>query len=79
MESLLEAAAREYVNSSRGARVDRNRLVVSKFYAWFQQDFGNSETNVITHLAQYAKPDLARAIRRAAEISGYEYDWSLNE
>nr|CAK32602.1 hypothetical protein 17H9-28 [uncultured organism] len=78
-DSLLEAAAREYVNSPRGTLIDGESLTVSKIYAWFQEDFGNSDRNVIKHLARYAKPDLAMALRRITEISGYQYDWSLND
>ena len=78
-ESLLEAAAREYVNSPRGARFEGGRLTVSKIYSWFQEDFGNSEKKVIDHLARYADPDLAAALSRTTRISGYEYDWGLNE
>jgi hypothetical protein len=78
-DSLLEAAAREYVNSPRGTLIDGESLTVSKIYAWFQEDFGNSDRNVIKHLARYAKPDLAMALRRITEIGGYQYDWSLND
>lgn len=77
-ETLLEAAARAFVNHPRGARFDGDRLVVSSIYDWFEADFGGSEAGVVEHLRRYGSPEL-RA--RLADRRGYDddvYDWSLN-
>ncbi len=78
-EALLEAAARAYVNHPRGARVENGRLTVSSIYAWFREDFGNTEAGAIAHLKRYAGPDLATALETVTNIEDYEYDWALNE
>ncbi len=78
-EALLEAAARAYVNHPRGARVENGALTVSSIYAWFREDFGNTEAGVIAHLKRYAGPELAKALETVTDIEDYEYDWALND
>jgi hypothetical protein len=77
-EALLEAAAKAYVNHSRGAQILDGELVVSSIYVWFAEDFGTSDAKVISHLARYAEPDLAAALGRISEIEDHRYDWTLN-
>ena len=76
---MLDTAARAYVNHRRGAHVENGILTVSKIYAWYVEDFGDSAEGVIAHLKIYAQPDLAEVLERAEGIDGYAYDWSLNE
>jgi hypothetical protein len=77
-EALLEAAARAYVNHPRGAQILDGDLVVSSIYAWFAEDFGTSDSQIISHLVRYAEPDLAAALGRISEIDDHRYDWTLN-
>ena len=79
LEPRLDAAAHAYVNHPRGIRIEAGKIVASKIYSWFQEDFGNSETGVLAHVAAYAEAGLARALARFKEIHGYEYDWALND
>ncbi|MFP3982997.1 MAG: DUF547 domain-containing protein [Desulfurivibrionaceae bacterium] len=78
-EELLEKGARTYINSPRGARMEKRRLHVSSIYKWFQVDFGGSEAGVIKHLRLYAEGDLAEDLQSYDRGLRYEYDWSLNE
>ncbi len=78
-DTLLEHAGQNYVNDRRGARVEDGRLIVSKIYAWFVEDFGGSEQSIIRHLRQKAEPPLARALKGRTAIDDYEYDWGLND
>jgi len=78
-ETLLDHAAQNYVNSPRGTRVEDGQLIVSKIYAWFVDDFGNSEEGVLAHLRYLAEPPLARALEGRTPIDDYEYDWGLND
>lgn len=75
----LRENARAYVNSPRGVRIDDGRVVVSKIYDWYQEDFGGSEAGVISHLRRYAAPALSARLDAADGIDGYAYDWSLND
>jgi hypothetical protein len=76
-ERLLEEGARAYVNSSRGARIDGGRLVVSSIYRWYRSDFAASDADVLDHLRRYATPDLAKSLDRFREPDDYDYDWRL--
>ena len=78
-ETLAQANARAYVNSPRGARVEEGELYVSSIYEWFKADFGGSDAGVIAHLKQYAEPPLRKQFAEVEEISGDEYDWTLND
>ena len=79
LETDLEEAARDYINSSRGAVVENGALRVSKIYDWYAEDFGKSDTNIIAHLKIYAQSDLLASLETIDRIRGYDYDWSLNE
>lgn len=76
---LAEAGARSYINSRRGARVEKGRLSVSSIYVWFKPDFGGTDAGVLKHLKQYATPALIKDLEGVTRISGDHYDWSLNE
>jgi hypothetical protein len=76
----LDAAARAYINHSRGVHIDaQGRLRVSSIYRWFASDFGGAPLGVLAHLRTYAGPALTARLRSANVISGYAYDWSLND
>jgi uncharacterized protein DUF547 len=79
LEADLEAAARAYINSPRGATFEGNALRVSKIYNWYSEDFGKGTANLIAHLQSYAEGDLAEALQNTTTVQGYDYDWSLND
>lgn len=74
---LLDSGARDYINSPRGVRIDDGRIVASKLYTWYDDDFG-SEQEVLSHIRQYAGPDLLAQLKGKTDIYDYEYDWALN-
>ena len=79
LDSQLNAAARAFVNHPRGARVENGELTVSSIYAWFEEDFGDSEAAVVRHLQRYADPDLKRLLGARTGIDDDDYDWRLND
>ncbi len=78
LEGLLDAGAKAYVNSPRGATVSKGKLTVSSIYKWFADDFGGTDEGVIAHLKRYAAPPLAEQLKGISKISDNAYDWSLN-
>lgn len=76
--SLMERAARDYVNSPRGVGIDGGRLVLSSVYNWFGSDFAD-DGGVIAHLRRYAAPELAAELERFDSADDYTYDWRLND
>ncbi len=79
IESLLDAAARRYVNHPRGVRFEKQDMVLSAIYDWYQVDFGNSVDGVVAHLQRYAAPELKKRLNNFSGDVDYGYDWNLNE
>lgn len=80
LDADLDAAAREFVNHSRGVSVSGDgRVTVSSIYVWFKADFGGNDAGVIAHLKKFAGPELAKALEKATALAGDQYDWSLND
>ncbi|TBR44197.1 DUF547 domain-containing protein [Marinomonas agarivorans] len=79
-EQLLEQAAKEYVNHSRGVQFNSNgtKLQLSSIYDWYQVDFGKNEAELLKHLQHYAQPELAAKLAAFSGSISYEYDWALN-
>jgi len=77
-ERLLDAAARDFINSPRGAEIRGEKLLLSSIYDWFQADFGNSTAGVIAHLQHYAAPGLKEKLQSFADRIDFTYNWDLN-
>jgi len=78
IENQLNRAAARYINSFRGAQVIEGKLVVSKIYDWFNDDFGGGKQNVIAHLQQFAREPLRSQLKHINTIDNYVYNWHLN-
>ncbi len=78
LDADLDAAARVYINSPRGAAFENGKLRLSSIYKWFGKDFGGTDASKIAHLMLYAEPALKAKLAAAKKIDGYGYDWSLN-
>ena len=79
VDAMLDAAARAFVNHSRGVRVTpAGEIAVSSLYEWYAEDFGGSDEAVIAHLRRYAEPALAARLADAERIADHAYDWAIN-
>ena len=79
LDADRDAAARAFINSPRGVKINGGSLKASSIYDWFKEDFGGSKTSTIAHFRQFAGPQLRAALDAGAKIGGYGYDWDLNE
>jgi len=80
LEAALANAERAYVNDPRGVTIRENgTLELSKIYAWFREDFGANEAEIIAKLAESAKPPLRNKLQGRTHVDRYVYDWSLND
>ena len=80
LERDFAAAERAYVNDPRGVWFDRRgRLILSKIYIWFREDFGANEKAVVASLETAAEPELRARLQETPRVSAYEYDWALND
>ncbi len=74
----LDEAASAYVNNPRGIRISGGRVIASKIYYWYSEDFGNDEKAVLDHIRSHASEKLVRSLNGLSRIDAYEYDWALN-
>lgn len=78
-ETLLDRAAREFINHPRGVTIQNGRLRVSSIYVWFQEDFGRGAEDLMGHWLEYADPRLAAALEKYSGGLSHDYDWRLND
>jgi hypothetical protein len=77
--TLLDKAARAYINHPRGVRVEQGQIKVSSIYVWFAEDFGG-EAGVLEHIKKYTDRERVRVILHSRKsIAGHGYDWTLND
>ncbi|WP_087025315.1 DUF547 domain-containing protein [Thaumasiovibrio subtropicus] len=70
-ETLLEEAARRFINSDKGVLINGDRAVLSSIYDWYGVDF---KPSVKAHVNHYRRDSLLGDHR-----IDYEYDWDLNQ
>lgn len=78
LNNQLNDAATNYINSLRGVDVIEGKLIVSKLYDWYEEDFGGTKQNVIKHLLQFAKEPLLSQLKHINSIDSYIYNWHIN-
>lgn len=78
IDTMLDQAAKTYINSPRSVSIHNGKLRVSSIYKWYQADFGGSEKGVIQHFKHYAKPQLKHKLKAFSSIDSYHYNWQLN-
>ncbi len=79
LDAMLTRGAHAYVNHPRGVQVSGNKARLSSIYSWYARDFGANQAALIAHLQQYASPELNAQFSKVDTISGYDYEWSLND
>lgn len=78
IDNQLNKVAREYINSLRGVQIIDDKLIASKIYDWFEEDFGGNKQLVIRHLKLFANPKLKKQLKKTKTINAYIYNWHLN-
>lgn len=79
IESQLNEAAFNYVNSYRGAQITEGKCTLSKMYEWYMDDFGGAKKNVLLHIKQFAREPLKSQLNHINTIDNYVYNWHLNK
>ncbi|VFQ45919.1 DUF547 domain-containing protein [Desulfoluna butyratoxydans] len=78
LDAQLDAATIDFINNSANTRVEGNRLVVSRIFKWYKEDFGD---DIAAYIGRYAEGPLKAAMAQAQgdlKVSFMAYDWSLN-
>ena len=71
-------AARDYVSHPRGVSLKDKKLVLSKIYSWYGDDFGGKK-GIRHHLISYSSSALETKLMLSDGIAEYVYDWKLND
>lgn len=79
LEADLVKAATDYINHPRGFRAENGKIIASKIFNWYKEDFGGDQAGILAHARQYAQGDLKTALNAATRINSFEYNWNLNE
>jgi len=80
LDKALTAAERAYVNDPRGVTVSADgKVTLSKIYAWFREDFGQNEAEILSRLKAFAEPPLQEKLQGKTRVDNYVYDWALND
>lgn len=79
LDDMLDAGARNYINHPRGVSVKGRRVIASKIFGWYREDFGADVPAVLDHIRKYADDDLKASLEGRTKISKYIYDWNLND
>lgn len=72
-ESLLNQAAKQFINSSKGVNLQGDKVTLSSIYDWFSIDFEN-QGGVMAHIEGY-RPEFKQF---DGDVE-YNYDWALNQ
>ena len=78
IDTQLNKVTYEYVNSLRGIQIIEGKLVASKIYHWFIDDFGGNTQDLMVHLSQYAKEPLRSQLLKSNTVDSSTYNWHLN-
>jgi len=77
INAQLAQAAISFINEPRGVKLDGGKLVASKIYFWYSEDFGG-ENGIVKHITKYANDRTKSLLSGKTKIDRYEYDWALN-
>ncbi|GAK91918.1 uncharacterized protein DUF547 [Nonlabens ulvanivorans] len=75
LNSLMDKAAAEFINSDKNDLSDVANPRLSKIFDWYKSDFTDTGVTIIEYINKYANS----AILKDASISYKDYDWSLNK
>jgi hypothetical protein len=78
LEEQLNEVSTSYINSLRGVQVIEGKLIISKIYDWYEEDFGGTKQDVIIHLLQFAKEPLLSQLKHVNSVDSYIYNWHIN-
>lgn len=78
LDAMLDAGARRFIASPRGAEIQNDTLKLSSLFDWYKGDFGKTDRDVLGFLARYADPAKAKRLRGFTGKIVYAYDWRLN-
>lgn len=74
-DELMEAAASDFINHSRGVEISGKRVTLSSIFDWYGDDFGANESEIIVYIRRYRHTSDETHNFTSFD---YQYDWALN-
>lgn len=75
-DELMEAAASDFINHSRGVEISGDsRVTLSSIFDWYSDDFGDNESEIMSYIRRYRHT--SDEIDNITSFE-YQYDWALN-
>jgi len=71
LNTHMENLAKQFINSPKYNKIANDKVVISKIFEWYKEDFGN----IISYLNKYSDTK----INDDATVEYMDYDWSLND
>ncbi|MGY5852254.1 MAG: DUF547 domain-containing protein [Candidatus Thorarchaeota archaeon] len=83
LDNELEEAARLYIQSERGSRLEKNqkRLHLSMIFKWYPDDFKVTSMSIVQYVAKYHHSETAQFLlenENDLDIRYIDYDFALN-
>jgi len=75
---LLKKAGRDFVNHSRGLKMENGELRVSSIFDWYEKDFAADKKTLLKVFAHYAEDRKALYLLGFSGDITYAYDWRIN-
>jgi Protein of unknown function, DUF547 len=80
IDGRMEAAATEFINGPQAIHfIDGTSVRLSSYYDWYFEDFENQHKTILQHLRDYATGELAGQLEAVGHITGFDFDWTLND
>jgi hypothetical protein len=84
LEKQLEKQTRKFLNDKSRNNFDlkNRRANISEIFNWFDEDFGDSDENVLKFISKFIPENISQDINSNIskwEISYNDYNWNLNE
>lgn len=79
LERLLDKGAKDFLAHPRGMRFEGDKLVLSKIFDWYGEDFGDDDVELLQSLSLHAPEHLKQSLLSYRDSIQYEYDWALND
>jgi len=76
-DELMEEAASDFINHSRGVEIQGDTLVLSSIFDWYGSDFGSNEVEIVAYISQFFDGNTSDLT--ALNKFSYQYDWNLNQ
>ncbi|OED40805.1 hypothetical protein ACH42_15665 [Endozoicomonas sp. (ex Bugula neritina AB1)] len=78
VEQLLEEQAERFIRQEKGVSWVDGKLILSRIYEWYSTDFGNN-SELMAHISKYSTGNQKRRLLKYTGVSGFQYNWNLNE